>query len=170
MAEDLGVIDKKFDTLLEGCYRKYDWDSLNPFQIGKYAEYYAKMEFTFFRFDVFTPEIDDKGIDFIAKKNKIFFEIQVKSVRSLNYVFMQKDKFEIDNENLFLVLLIFSNNKMPEMFLIPAKTWKTPNELFVSREYKPEQKSKPEYGINLSKKNMDKLSEYIFENKIQELL
>ncbi len=43
---------------------KYIWSSLNALQIGKYAEYYAKMEFTLYGFDVFTSEVDDKGIDF----------------------------------------------------------------------------------------------------------
>ncbi len=31
---------------------KYDWSRLNALQLGKYAEYYSKMEFTLFGFDV----------------------------------------------------------------------------------------------------------------------
>ena len=150
---------------------KYDWERLNPFQIGKYAEYFAKMEFTLFGFEVFTSEIDDRGIDFIVKdKYGNFLEIQVKSIRNLNYVFMQKDRFDIKNKYLYLVLLMFSENKMPDMFLIPANMWNIPNDLFVGRDYKPEQKSKPEWGLNLSKKNIDILHEFQFEKMIKELL
>jgi len=149
-----------------------NWDNLNRFQLGKYAEYYAKMEFTLFGFDVFTPEIDDKGIDFIAKKSKNgeYLEIQVKAIRKLNTVFMQKVHFDITKENLYLVLLIFSENKMPDMFLIPAKTWGTPNKLFVGGDFgKPGQTSPPEWRLNLSTKNLDKLNDYQFDDKIKEI-
>ena len=36
-------------------------------QLGKYAEYYSKMEFTSYGYDVYTSEIDDHGVDFAAK-------------------------------------------------------------------------------------------------------
>ena len=49
---------------------KYNWDNLNRLQIGKYAEYYAKMEFTSYGFDVYTSEVDDKGIDFVIRNQK----------------------------------------------------------------------------------------------------
>ena len=37
-----------------------NWDRLNSLQIGKYAEYLAKMEFTSYGFDVFKSEVDTK--------------------------------------------------------------------------------------------------------------
>jgi len=34
--------------------------------VGRYAEYYVKMEFTLHGFDVYSAaEVDDKGIDFV---------------------------------------------------------------------------------------------------------
>ena len=45
------------------------WDKLNHLQIGKYAEYYVKMVLTQYGFDVYSAEVDDKGIDFIIRKN-----------------------------------------------------------------------------------------------------
>ena len=70
------------------------WSELTGLGIGRYAEYYAKMEFTSYGFEVFTSEIDDHGVDFVAHhpKDKTYFEIQVKSVRDFNYVFIRKDK------------------------------------------------------------------------------
>ena len=44
-----------------------NWSKLNKLQLGRYAEYYAKMEFTSYGFEVYTSEVDDHGIDFIAK-------------------------------------------------------------------------------------------------------
>ena len=61
-------------------------------QVGRYAEYYAKMEFTSYGFDVYTSEVDDHGVDFVAKNlSGEYFEIQVKSVRNDNYVFIHKE-------------------------------------------------------------------------------
>ena len=71
-----------------------NWSKLNHLQLGKYGEYFAKMEFTKTGFDVYTAEVDDKGIDFVVRKNETeYFDIQVKSVRNNNYVFMKKEVF-----------------------------------------------------------------------------
>ena len=49
-----------------------DWTKLNNLQLGKYAEYFAKMEFAKYGLDVYTSEVDDHGVDFVVKdRNKI---------------------------------------------------------------------------------------------------
>lgn len=142
------------------------WSQLNHMQLGKYAEYYAKMEFASYGFDVYTSEVDDHGIDFIAKtKSGRFLEIQVKAVRQSNYVFMQKGKWDIQNPDYYLALLLFEDDKLPEVYLIPATAWKTPDELLCDKDYDG-LKSKPEYGLNLSKKNRTLLEAF----KIEEIL
>ena len=35
------------------------WDKLNQRQLGRYGEYYAKMEFASYGYDVYTSEVDD---------------------------------------------------------------------------------------------------------------
>ena len=62
------------------------WSQLRSLQLGKFAEYYAKMEFSSYGFDVYTSEVDDHGVDFVAKYNGEFYEVQVKSVRQDNYL------------------------------------------------------------------------------------
>jgi hypothetical protein len=47
--------------------QRYDWKCLNPRQIGKYAEYFVKMELTMHGLDIYSSEVDDKGIDFVAR-------------------------------------------------------------------------------------------------------
>ena len=47
-----------------------DWEKLTPLQLGKFGEYYAKMEFASYGYDVYTSEVDDHGVDFIAKDKK----------------------------------------------------------------------------------------------------
>ena len=146
-----------------------NWSKLNNLQLGKYAEYYAKMEFASYGFEAYTSEVDDHGIDFVAKtKTGRFIEIQVKSARQTNYVFMQKSKWNINNPDTYLALLLFEDGKLPETYLIPAAAWKTPNVLLCDKDYDG-LKSKPEYGLNLSKKNMPLLKKYNLGEVIKSL-
>ncbi|MET4082052.1 hypothetical protein ABIB40_002008 [Pedobacter sp. UYP30] len=148
--------------------KKNNWNNLKSSQLGRYAEYFAKMEFTQYGFDVYTSEVDDKGIDFVIVKNGKYYEIQVKSVLKSQYVFMPKSKFEL-KPNLCLVLVLFVQDELPEIYLIPSQTWLAPNTLFVDRDYLPSQKSKPEYGVQLSAKNRTLLTEYTFERVLNNL-
>ena len=143
-----------------------EWSKLNSMQLGQYAEYYAKMEFTSYRYEVYTSEIDDHGVDFVAKPpDKLgFYGIQVKSMCRGNYVFISKDKIKMDDRNL-VCFLHFEDNAMPEVYIIPITAWKIPNAVLVDREYdKPGQKSKPEWGINYSKQNKHLIEPYKIEH------
>ena len=148
---------------------KPKWKDLSPLQIGKYSEYLAKMEFILYGFDVYSPELEDKGIDSIVRKDdSSYFDIQVKAVRDFNYIYFQKSKFQI-RENLYAFILIYRKELKPSMYLIPSNIWNKPNKLFVSRDYKGK-KSDPEFGINLSEMNLPKLDEFIFEKTIENFL
>lgn len=140
-----------------------NWSKLNHLQLGRYAEYYAKMEFASYGFEVYTSEVDDHGVDFIAKfpgENK-FFEVQVKSVRDYGYIYMAKSKMPELSEDRLVCYLHFIDGQLPDVFVIPAAAWKNPNAVLVDRKYdKPGQKSEPEWGINISKKNYNLLDEY----------
>jgi hypothetical protein len=64
---------------------KYDSTRLNHMQLSRYAEYFVKMEFILYGFDVYTSEVDDRGIDFVLRKGDTrYFDMQVKSIRNLN--------------------------------------------------------------------------------------
>ena len=150
---------------------KYLWSKLNALQVGAYAEYFVKMEFTMHGFQVYTTEIDDRGIDFITRFEKGgWLQIQVKSIRRANtqYVFMPKTKFEL-SATLLVALVIFEESKPPTIYLIPSESWKAPNDLLVERLYEGKA-SKPEWGINISAKNHHLLDHYRFETTIPILL
>ena len=135
------------------------WSKLNSIQLGRYAEYYAKMEFASYGWDVYTSEVDDHGIDFVAKppQSNCFYEIQVKSCRNYNYVFIPKDKMPISDTRL-VCCLHFEDGNIPDFYIFPSKVWENPNAIFVERLYdKPGQTSAPEWGIQLSKKRMNLL-------------
>ena len=137
------------------------WSELNPLQLGKYAEYYAKMEFASYGYDVYTSEVDDHGVDFVIKDgNGKFYEVQVKSILKAKYVFIQQDKIVLDDKHL-VCLLCFKDGELPDIYIVPATAWLSPNDALVVRNYsKPGQKSKPEYGINITKKAQPLLEPY----------
>lgn len=135
------------------------WSELSAMQVGRYAEYYAKMEFTSYGFDVYTSEVDDHGVDFIAKSTTgDYYEVQVKSVRKDNYVFIRKDKIELDDKHL-VCFIRYVDGKLPECYVFPSTVWKNPDgALFVSRDYDG-LKSDPEYGLNV-KGRVDQMKQY----------
>ena len=105
---------------------RYDWTRLNKLQLGRYAEYFVKMEFTLFGFDVYTAEVDDRGIDFVIRKGPDrYYDVQVKSIRNSGYVFFHKAKFE-PRESLLAALVLFVSGKPPELYLIRAIAWVEP--------------------------------------------
>ncbi|MFV0250189.1 MAG: DUF4365 domain-containing protein [Bacilli bacterium] len=147
------------------------WSILNRMQLGRYAEYFAKMEFASYGLDVYTSEVDDHGIDFIVKdKKNIFNEIQVKSLRDKGYTFMKQENYDLNSKTLYLALLIFEEDSMPSIYLVPTSAWNNENNMFVIRNYTEEQKSKPEYGVNITNSNRHILENYRFEVMVKELM
>lgn len=149
-----------------------DWSKLNRQQLGTYAEYYFKMEFTMHGISVFTAEVDDRGIDFVARVKKDghvkHYDVQVKSIRSNStYIFIPESKFIMSDTYLVAVAIFNEQEGKPNLYLIPANAWLKPNALFNYKDYQSRGlKSKNEYGINLSKKNMTLLQTYALEKCI----
>lgn len=148
-----------------------DWETLNTQQKGRYAEYYAKMVFTANGYEVYTSEVDDRGVDFVCKKDdSIFYQVQVKSVFKSKYVLIKKSKMPLADDRI-VCLLIFEENTLPSIYIIPSKAWENTNSTFlVDRDYDKEgQKCAPEWGINISNKHADELNKYLacnfFNNK-----
>ena len=148
---------------------RYIWSKLNRQQVGAYTVIFVKMELTMYGFQVYGTEVDDRGIDFVARHEQgPFIQIQVKSLRSMGYVFMQKDKFALQ-EHLYLALGLLFEGQPPELYLVPSAVWEEANAMFVSRDYEG-LKSKPEWGLNISQKNKPLLQPYCFEKTIAALL
>jgi len=62
--------------------QRYDWARLNQLQVGRYAEYFTKMEFTLYGYEVYTSEVDDRCVDFVVRRDGgQFYDVQVKSFR-----------------------------------------------------------------------------------------
>jgi len=156
-------------------FENIDWSKLNHLQIGRCAEYFVKMRFASAGFEVYSPEVDDHGIDFIVRRQSgQFYEIQVKSLRGSGYIFFPKEKFQLRERLCASIVLFPSNSETNEskkdlkIFLIPSLAWEKPNGLLVDHKY-PDLKSKPEWGLNLSVKNKVMLKDFDFEKMLEGL-
>jgi hypothetical protein len=148
---------------------RYQWSRLNKQQVGAFAEYFVKMELTLYGFQVYTTEVDDRGIDFVTRYGEgPFIQVQVKSLRSPGYVFMQKAKFA-PSERLYLALGLLFESKAPVLYLIPSTVWLSPGGIFVDRNYDG-LASDPEWGLNIYVKNMASLDRYLFEATVESLI
>ncbi len=135
---------------------RYNWTRLNRLQLGKYAEYLAKMEFILHGCDVFTSEVDDHGIDFVVlTRAGRHYDVQVKSYRpaSNKYVYLQKSKFPISPQSL-LALVQFEDWTPAALFLVTSCIDGAPNPILESRDYGEGKKSDPEWGLTLSRKKL----------------
>ena len=54
----------------------WQWGHLNRMQLGCYGEYVAKLAFARHGFEVFTPEVDDRGVDFAIRRDGRFYRVQ----------------------------------------------------------------------------------------------
>ena len=146
-----------------------DWAALSresKQKLGTYGEYFAKMELASYGLDVYTSEVDDRGIDFVCLKDKRVLKIQVKSAQvTTGYVFMKKRHFDIEDRDLYLFLLLFEQNRLPEPYLIPATAWQTESALLKDHPTYDE----PEYAVNISKRNMPLLEPYRLEETLNRL-
>ncbi|MBQ3063387.1 MAG: DUF4365 domain-containing protein [Clostridia bacterium] len=136
------------------------WSKISHLQLGKIAEYYAQAEFLSYGFEIYDTVVDDRGIDFIARKNDEFFEIQVKAVRNYNYTFISESKMPHLCEKRLVCYMNFIDNESPITYVIPATAWINPNEVFTHKKYE----NGAEYGINFSRKNAHILDDYIATN------
>ena len=127
------------------------------------------MELTQYGLDVYSSEVDDRGIDFIIRlSSSRYADIQVKAVRGLSYIFLPKRKFH-PRENLLAAIVLLQYGQSPDQYILPSTEWMTANYLLVSRDYEGGA-SDPEWGINLSKKNMKLLDRYQLEESIRSLI
>jgi hypothetical protein len=159
-------------------FEKITYTGLHHLAVGRVGEYWTKIALTFNGLDVYTTEVDNKGIDFVVRSsNGRYFDIQVKSVRSpsTSYVFISKEgewHEEKLRENLYLALVIITDYQAPKLYLIPSTAWKQESDILKSNgegENGRKKYSKPEWGINLSEKNMSHLAEFEVENQVEKM-
>lgn len=144
------------------------WAHLDRLRVGRYGEYFAKMALVRAGLDVYSPEVDDRAIDFVVRLPSSptrYVDVQVKTVRAATgYVFMRKRHFALE-ANRYLALVLLSEGAEPALYMIPSLLWREPKSPFSSRDY-PGLKSEPEYGLTLSPTAMETLRPFRCSGRI----
>jgi hypothetical protein len=100
---------------------RYQWSKLNRQQKGSFGEHFAKMEFAMYGFLVFAAEVDDRGIDFVARNERgNHVDVQVKTITSRNYTYIKKSKFA---DSLLVCLVVLEEGTPPEVYLFRGTDW-----------------------------------------------
>lgn len=139
-------------------------------QTGRVGELLIKAKFIENGFDVFSTEVDDKGVDLVVKnEHGKYFDIQVKTSNQ-TYVFMRKEVFKPCN-NLYVALLILDKQEKQFFVLIPSLDFKNkPLPTFLKDNDYEGKKSQPEYGIDPSDKHIGEIiKRYAFSKIIGNL-
>ena len=136
-----------------------NWFDLGTHKMGRIAEYYAMLEFASYGCPIYTTEIDE-GVDFIAKVGIEFYEIQVKSMTRGKYVYVLKSSMSIHDKKRLVCFLRFTDGASPEVFIIPATSWKRPNAVLKNNVYPDTKKSPPEWGIYYADRNLHLLEKH----------
>jgi len=148
-----------------GLFRRYDWHRMTRLQLDKYGEYCVKMELTLRGLEIYSPEVDDPGTIILVRTDPVAFnEIRVKTARGFKSIFLAKERFS-PRENLFAALVVLELYQPPRLYMVPSTAWSEPNDLLFSRDYEG-MLSSPEWGVNLSHKNLPLLEAHAFERVV----
>lgn len=158
---------------------RYQWSNLNHLQIGRYAEHIATMRFIEAGLEVYTTEVDDRGIDHLIRYAPgRCLEIQVKSVRGRNLTFVEKKHLGKSPEEIELRLrsgycmafFLFEDGYEPDCFLIPGYAWLGPNFLLTDNKI-GDKLYGPYFQLNPTKKAQAILDQYRFSfDHLQKIL
>lgn len=146
---------------------RHEWAKLNRQQKGSFGEHFAKMEFAMYGFLVFAAEVDDRGIDFVARNERgSHIDVQVKTITGRNYTYIKKSKFA---ETLLVCVVVLEEGHAPDIYLVRGTEWgKDTSGLLSFRSFPSAEE--PEYGINITKARLEVLERYRFERVVHELL
>lgn len=146
---------------------RYQWSTLNRQQKGTFGEHFAKMEFAMYGFLVFSAEIDDRGIDFVARTDSgKHFDVQVKTITRRNYTYVKKSKFA---DRLVVCLVVLAEGVGPETYLFRESDWSKKTDGLLKVNSFPNAKE-PEYGINVTKSRQALLEQYRFDRVVATLV
>jgi hypothetical protein len=134
-----------------------DWSRLTRTEVSRFG--HAIIAVALEREGFAVSEPDDRGItDLIATRAGQRLEVTVRTLRSLTYTYVEKHRFDLRADRCVALVLLLAQRE-PLAFLIPAQAWRSPDAVLVSRDYE-HAASRPEWGINVSRRNLALLERY----------
>ena len=140
---------------------KQDWSQLpiTAQQLGVFGEHYARALLALKGIRAYAPDVDDHGIDLLVETDSRILKLQIKTVRvKSGYVSLKKRDFDTKDSCVYLLLILLIDGQEPGLYLIPSAAWDRANKsCLVFHAYQ-----EPEYGVNISAKNLEQLEEFRF--------
>jgi len=143
---------------------------MNNVQLGKFAKHLVSKEFKIYgcRVSEYKSRLNDltikAGID-------SYFDVQIRSIQlsksKYPYIFFYKHHF-YPRANLLAVIVILRYGIDPSLYLIPSTVWKSPNDVFLSKDYENKE-SNPWWGIQLIDNRMNRLDPFTFKLQVEKL-
>jgi len=155
---------------------RHQWANLNHLQVGRYAEHLATMRFIEAGLEVYTTEVDDRGVDLLVRYAPgRCLEIQVKAVRNRNLAFVLKKPLGSTPEEVEkrlrsgyrIAFFLFEDGSEPDFFLIPGYAWLEPNALLKDIP-KANKAVGPNFQLSPTKKAQPILDNYRFSTNLLE--
>ena len=82
---------------------------------------------------------------------------------------MRKEVFQL-RKNFLLALVLFEEDEFPVLCLVPSMEWKNNKLKFFGENDYENKKSRPEWGLKITKNNADEFKKlYEFNNQIKNL-
>jgi hypothetical protein len=139
------------------------WSALDRTELRRFALELARTALERRGYVVAGP-FDERSNVLTADRGDTSLEVHVRTSRNFNYTFLTKINFPLaEDRAVFLVVLV--EEEAPRLYLIPAKSWESPDGFLVDREY-DDLTSEPEWGINLSRGGLDSLARFAVEAEI----
>lgn len=143
--------------------------NMSNIELSKYAKEFFKARLESLGFNL--VDINLGNVDACVKTKDKYYKFKVKSIRkpSTGYIKIKKKDVDIDDESLFISTILFYDTGISDIFLIPAADLENDNDLFRNRDYH-NLKSTPEWGLNVTEKNMDILNQYKISKVLEKLI
>ncbi len=136
-----------------------DLYTMSTTDVGKYAKVFLENRIKALGGDLIDYKL--AGSNMCARIKGKYYKFKVKSIRKPNtrYIKIKKSDVDIEDDSLFIAIILFYEDGISKIFLIPVAELANENNLFRNRNYL-KMKSSPEWGLNVTDKNMDILSKF----------
>ncbi|APC38893.1 hypothetical protein [Clostridium estertheticum] len=144
-------------------------DNMSTAELGNYAKGFLSDILKNLGVNVIDYKHNEANI--CVKGKADFFKLKVKSIRKPNtgYIKIKKKDIDTQDNSLFIATILFYRDEISKIFLIPVVDLTGDNDLFRDRDYKGK-KSTPEWGLNVTEKNMNILNQYELSKMISKLM
>jgi len=139
---------------------------MNRLELHRRAVELLGQEFVRHGFKVDAAEPETASQTFVVHK-LTKHRVKVKSSRDFRYNYILKKHMK-PHGSLIVGFVHFVTGEDPHLYLIRSTEWLTPSDLLRSRDY-PGLASDPEYGLQLSRKNVPLLEQYSFDRIVSTL-